>query len=158
MKDRSTSLAAARSQDQQGKDDDRRSVRLDKWLWAARFYKTRGLASEEVARGRVQVNEQAAKPSREVRVGDLVSLRQGDCPVPRQLRVLGLSDVRGPAPVAQALYAQTPDNAAAIAVWVEQRRIAPEPAQSITDGRPTKQARRELADWQRWSAAFDDDD
>jgi ribosome-associated heat shock protein Hsp15 len=59
--------------------------------------------------------------------------------------------------VAQALYAQTPENAAAIAVWVEQRRIAPEPADTIMDGRPTKQARRELADWQRWSAALDDD-
>jgi ribosome-associated heat shock protein Hsp15 len=140
-----------------GRDAQARSVRLDKWLWAARFYKTRSLASEEIARGRVQVNEQAAKPSRELRVGDLISLRQGDCTVARQVQVLGLSDVRGPAPVAQALYVQTPENIAAIAAWVEQRRIAPEPAHAITAGRPTKQARRDLADWQRWSAALDDD-
>jgi ribosome-associated heat shock protein Hsp15 len=137
--------------------DELRSIRLDKWLWAARFYKTRSLASEEIARGRVQVNEQPAKPSREVRLGDVVSLRQGDCPVHRQVKVLGLSHVRGPAPIAQALYEQSPDNLAAIGAWVEQRRIAPEPAHTIIAGRPTKHARRELTDWQRWSASLDDD-
>lgn len=133
------------------------STRLDKWLWAARFYKTRSLATEAVTRGRVLVNDQPAKPSREVRVGHLVSVRQGDIPVARVVQVLGLSEVRGPAPVAQALYVQTPDSVAACAAWAEQRRIAPEPARSITDGRPTKQARRDLADWQRWSARLDDD-
>ncbi|MFM2067937.1 MAG: hypothetical protein RLZZ584_2846 [Pseudomonadota bacterium] len=133
------------------------SLRVDKWLWAARFYKTRSLASEEIDRGRVKVNEQAVKPARELRVGDRVSLRQGDCPLPRVVQVLGLSAARGPAPVAQALYADTPDSQAAIAAWAERRRLAPEPAASITDGRPTKQARRELADWERWSARLPDD-
>jgi ribosome-associated heat shock protein Hsp15 len=133
------------------------SVRVDKWLWAARFYKTRSLATEAVTRGRVLVNDQAAKPSRDVRVGDLVSVRQGDITVARVVQILGLSEVRGPAPVAQALYAQTPESLAACAAWVEQRRIAPEPAHSITDGRPTKQARRELAEWERWSASLDED-
>lgn len=133
------------------------STRLDKWLWAARFYKTRSLATEAVTRGRVQVNEQAVKPSRDVRVGDLVSVRQGDIPIARVVQVLGLSEVRGPAPVAQALYVQTPDSVAACAAWAEQRRLAPEPAHAITDGRPTKQARRDLTDWQRWSASLDED-
>jgi ribosome-associated heat shock protein Hsp15 len=133
------------------------STRLDKWLWAARFYKTRSLATEAVNRGRVQVNDQAAKPAREVRIGDLVSVRQGDIPIARIVQVLGLSDVRGPAPVAQALYVQTPASLAACVAWAEQRRLAPEPAHSITDGRPTKQARRDLADWQRWSARLDED-
>jgi ribosome-associated heat shock protein Hsp15 len=133
------------------------STRLDKWLWAARFYKTRSLATEAVTRGRVQVNDQAVKPSREVRVGDLVSVRQGDMPMARVVRVLGLSEVRGPAPVAQALYVQTPESVVACAAWAEQRRLAPEPAHAITDGRPTKQARRDLADWQRWSASLDED-
>ena len=84
-------------------------MRLDKWLWAARFYKTRGLAVEDIDKGRVQVNGQAAKRSRELRVGDRVSLRQGERgEIAREVRVLGLSEVRGPAPVAQLLYAETP--------------------------------------------------
>jgi ribosome-associated heat shock protein Hsp15 len=140
-----------------GRAGDLTSLRLDKWLWAARFYKTRSLASEEIDRGRVKVNDQAVKPSRELRVGDRVSLRQGDCPLPRVVQVLGLSASRGPAPVAQALYADTPESIAAIAAWAERRRLAPEPADSITDGRPTKQARRNIADWERWSAQLSDD-
>ena len=76
-------------------------VRLDKWLWAARFFKTRSLAAEEIARNRVQVNGQPAKASRELRPGDEEALRAGG--VPRTVRVLGVSSVRGPAPVAQQL-------------------------------------------------------
>ena len=82
-------------------------MRLDKWLWAARFYKTRALAVDDIDKGRVQVNGQAAKPSREVRVGDRVALRQGSAARRARGQVLGLSDVRGPAPVAQALYEET---------------------------------------------------
>jgi ribosome-associated heat shock protein Hsp15 len=132
-------------------------VRLDKWLWAARFYKTRALAVEEIGKGRVEVNGQSAKPSREMRVGDLLRLRQGV--VLRELKVLGLSHIRGPAPVAQALYAETPESLAAREKIAEQRRLAPEPAQTIADsrqGRPTKADRRQLADWNRWSAEADD--
>lgn len=129
-------------------------LRLDKWLWAARFYKTRALAVEEIGKGRVQVNGQAVKPSRDMKIGDLVTLRQG--PVQREVRVLGLSHVRGPAPVAQALYEETPDSTAARERAAEARRLAPEPAQTITQGRPTKQDRRRLADWgDRWSAELD---
>ena len=128
-------------------------MRLDKWLWAARFYKTRSLAAEEVSKGRVQVNGQAAKAAKEVRMGDLLDLRQGQ--LARSVRVLGLSAVRGPAPQAQTLYEETPESLAARAKAAEQQRLAPEPAASITEGRPTKQDRRKLADWDRWSASID---
>lgn len=131
-------------------------LRLDKWLWAARFYKTRALATDEIDKGRVRVNEQVVKPARELKPGDLVELRQGV--VLRTVRVLGLSGVRGPAPVAQALYAETPESIAAREAAAERRRLAPEPASAIEQGRPTKRDRRqlELADWNRWSASVDD--
>ncbi len=129
-------------------------LRLDKWLWAARFFKTRSLATEEIGKGRVLVNGQPAKPSRELKLGDLLKLRQG--PVEREVWVRGLSHVRGPAPQAQALYEETPESSARREQAAEQRRLAPEPAQTITQGRPTKQDRRRLADWDRWSASSTD--
>lgn len=129
------------------------SVRLDKWLWAARFFKTRSIAVDEIGKGRVTINGQAAKASREVRVGDLVKLRQGQ--VDREVKVAGISSVRGPAPVAQTLYEETPDSVAARERAAEARRLAPEPADAIEQGRPTKQDRRRLADWNRWSASLD---
>lgn len=130
--------------------------RIDKWLWAARFYKTRSLASEEIGKGRVLVNGAQAKPSREVRPGDTVRLRQG--PVERIVVVKGLSGVRGPAPVAQQLYEETAQSIAAREQAAEQRRMAPEPALSLTQGRPTKRDRREMGKtWgDRWSASVDD--
>ena len=128
-------------------------MRLDKWLWAARFYKTRSLATDEVGKGRVLLNGQAAKPSRELKVGDVLKLRIGT--LEREVGVLGLSNVRGPAPQAQALYEETPESTAARMRAAEQRRLAPEPAMSMEQGRPTKQNRRALADWNRWSAAAD---
>lgn len=133
-------------------------MRLDKWLWAARFYKTRSLAAEEIGRGRVQVNGQDAKASRELRRGDRVRLRQGHNPVPHEVCVLGLSTTRGPAPMAQRLYRETPESLEAQARWRAERALHSEPALSITQGRPTKSARRQLAVWQRWSASLDDDD
>lgn len=133
-------------------------VRLDKWLWAARFYKTRSLAAEEIGKGRISVNGQLAKASRELRLADELQLRQG--PVLRTVRVKGLSHVRGPAPAAQALYEEAAESLAARAAAAEQRRLGTEPALAITDGRPTKRDRRELTrtqvDWQRWSASLDD--
>ena len=130
-------------------------LRLDKWLWAARFFKTRSLASEEIGRGRVLLNGQPVKASRELRLGDLLRLRQGL--VEREVWVRGLSHVRGPAPQAQALYEETPASIARREQAAEARRLAPEPAQAITQGRPTKQDRRRLADWDRWSASADVD-
>jgi ribosome-associated heat shock protein Hsp15 len=132
--------------------DDR--LRIDKWLWVARFYKTRGLAAAEIDKGRISVNEQVAKASREVKAGDLVALRQG--PVLRTVTVLGISANRGSAPVAQALYAETELSIATRLKAAEARRLGAEPAQSIEQGRPTKRDRRQLADWQRWSVSLDD--
>lgn len=132
-------------------------MRLDKWLWAARFYKTRALAVDFIEKGRVLVNGQPAKRSRELRVGDRVALRQGaQAEVARELLVLALSEVRGPAPVAQRLYAETPESIAAREKAARERPYRADPAASIEMGRPTKRDRRELVDWQRWSASADD--
>ena len=121
-------------------------LRIDKWLWAARFYKTRSLATDEIVKGRVQANGQDAKPSREIKVGDSVVMRQG--PVVRTVTVLGLSQQRGSAPVAQQLYAETPDSIRARELAAEQRRLGSEPARAIEHGRPTKRDRREIEkDW-----------
>jgi len=128
-------------------------VRLDKWLWAARFFKTRSLAAEEIGKGRVQVNEQVAKASRELKLGDLLQFRQGV--VEREVRVLGLSPQRGPASQAQGMYEETPDSVRRREQAAERRRLAPEPAATISQGRPTKQDRRRLSDWDRWSATTD---
>lgn len=137
-------------------------LRIDKWLWAARFYKTRTLASEELDKGRVQVNGQDAKPAREVKAGDTVTLRQG--PVSRTVLVRGVSNLRGPAPVAQQLYEETAESVQRREEAAEQRRLAPEPALAMTQGRPTKRDRRHLqqqvrpsSPWgDRWSASIDD--
>jgi len=129
-------------------------MRLDKWLWVARFFKTRSLAAQEIERGRVLSNGQAAKPSREVRVDDVISLRTPGLPTPRVVRVLGLSAMRGPAPVAQQLFAETAESIAAREQFLAQR--VTEPAQAI-EGRPTKRDQRQLAQWQRWSASVGDD-
>lgn len=128
-------------------------VRLDKWLWAARFFKTRSLAAEEIGKGRVQVNEQVAKASRELKLGDLLHFRQGV--VDREVRVLGLSPQRGPASQAQGMYEETPESIRRRELAAERRRLAPEPAATITQGRPTKLDRRRLSDWDRWSASAD---
>ena len=129
-------------------------IRIDKWLWAARFYKTRTLACDEINKGRVQVNEQDVKPARELKVGDVVQLRQG--PIVRTVTVLGLSDQRGPATVAQALYAETEDSIANRLQAAELRRMGTEPALTLEHGRPTKRDRRELQhQWdERWSASI----
>jgi ribosome-associated heat shock protein Hsp15 len=133
-------------------------IRIDKWLWTARFYKTRTLSADEVERGRVQVNGHDVKPAREVKAGDTVSVRQG--PVLRTVLVLGVSGQRGPAPVAQALYQETPESLQARTQQAEQRRLAPEPALAQEHGRPTKRERRDLdaatGGWgERWSASVD---
>ncbi len=133
-------------------------LRLDKWLWAARFYKTRTLASEEIDKGRVQVNGMAVKPARELKAGDSVMLRSG--PVSRTVTVLAISDKRGPAPVAALLYQETEDSLRQRLQAAEQRLLAPEPALSLSQGRPTKRDRRDTEqlrqhDWEeRWSASL----
>jgi ribosome-associated heat shock protein Hsp15 len=134
-------------------------LRIDKWLWAARFYKTRGLATEEIDKGRIEVNGQAVKPAREVKVGDTVALRRDG--TVRTVVVKGISSVRGPAPAAQQLYEETAESLKERERVAEQRRYAREPSTTIEHGRPTKRDRRELDDAQkgwgdRWSASIDD--
>lgn len=145
-------------------DNTSAKVRLDKWLWAARFYKTRSLSAEEIDKGRVRLNGQLAKPSRDVKPGDTVELRSG--PVVKTVTVRALSGTRGPAPVAALLFDETTESIAQRIAAAEQRRLAPEPAQSLSQGRPTKRDRRELdhlsesnprGGWNaRWSASLDD--
>ncbi len=129
-------------------------MRLDKWLWVARFFKTRSLAAQDIERGRVLANGHPAKPSREVRVGDTISVRQPGAPTPRVVQVLGLAAMRGPAPVAQQLFAESAESIAARERFLAQRST--EPAHAI-EGRPTKRDQRQLAQWQRWSASVGDD-
>ena len=120
-------------------------VRLDKWLWAARFFKTRGLAQEAIDSGRVSVGDARVKPARAVHVGDSITLRTGE--TPRTVKVLVVSGVRGSAPVAQALYEET-DESVRLRVQAQARRaLAPEPALAIDGGRPTKRERRAIDRW-----------
>ena len=127
-------------------------LRIDKWLWAARFYKTRSLAAEEVTKGRVLVDGQPAKPAKELKVGDTLVLRHGA--ISRTVQVRGISAVRGGAPAAQLLYQETEDSITSREQAQEQRRQGVEPALTIENGRPTKRDRREIAkEWDdRWSA------
>jgi ribosome-associated heat shock protein Hsp15 len=131
------------------------SLRIDKWLWAARFYKTRSLACDEVTKHRVQINGQDVKPAREVKVGDTLTVRQGN--ITKTVQVKGISAARGPAPVAQQLYEETPESIALRAKLAEQNRMTAEPAHSIEHGRPTKRDRRQIEHaWnERWSASTD---
>ena len=116
-------------------------VRIDKWLWAARFFKTRGAATEAVLGGRVQVNGQGAKPSKDVRVDDTVEVKVGS----QQWTVVvtGLADKRGSATVAATLYQETPESAETRERLALQRRLAP-PLGADLGARPTKQARRRI--------------
>ncbi|MGY0195376.1 RNA-binding S4 domain-containing protein [Leptothrix sp. BB-4] len=152
-----THHATARKAAEADRQQESAGVRLDKWLWAARFYKTRSVAGEAIEKGRVMVNDQFAKASRTVRVGDTLAVRQGDCPLARRILVKGLSETRGPAPVAQALYEETEESRQAIATWTAARPYQADPAQSIEQGRPTKSDRRKLVEWQRWSVSLDDE-
>ncbi|HQR21194.1 MAG TPA: S4 domain-containing protein [Burkholderiaceae bacterium] len=116
-------------------------VRIDKWLWAARFFKTRSLAAEAVERGHVLIDGQRVKPARSVRLDEPISVQRGDDRI--ELRVRGLSEVRGPAAVAQRLYEETSDSRERRMRRAEARRLAPEPAIALK-GRPSKRDRREL--------------
>ena len=132
-------------------------LRLDKWLWAARFYKTRGLATDEVDKGRVRVNDLDVKPAKEVKPGDSIALRQG--PVTRIVVVRSITDKRGGAPQAQLMYDETEASILQRQQIAEQRRL--EPASTQEHGRPTKRDRRNIDKantngWgSRWSASAD---
>ena len=114
-------------------------VRLDKWLWAARFFKTRTLASKACELGRVECSGVHSKPAREVRIGDLLRIKNesGDF----QVEVIELSETRGPAPVAQKLYRETDESRELRMRLAEVRRAMP---RIDTEGRPSKRDRREI--------------
>ena len=116
-------------------------VRLDKWLWAARFFKTRSLATEAVDRGRVTANGDRVKPARSVKLGDVLEIDNGSDQW--EVDVMGLSDVRGSATVARNLYEETEVSVARRAAVAENRRLYREPGTTLK-GRPTKRDRREL--------------
>lgn len=116
-------------------------VRLDKWLWAARLFKTRSAAAEAIDSGRVRVDGERVKPAREARVGDRIEISMRDAPM--LVVVQALSNVRGPAPVAQRLYAETAESAARRARLREAHRLGAEPADAL-EGRPTKRDARRL--------------
>jgi ribosome-associated heat shock protein Hsp15 len=120
------------------KDDDK--VRLDKWLWAARFYKTRALAKAAIEGGKVHCRGERCKPSKEPRVGDELQIRSGFDE--RTVVIQGLSAVRRGAPQAQALYVETADSVARRELAAAQRKAGALGVQ--TDGRPTKKQRRQL--------------
>jgi len=117
------------------------SVRLDKWLWAARFFKTRGLASEAVAGGKVHLNGSRTKPAKPVQVGDALRVRIG--PYDWLVTVRAVTERRGPPRDAQLLYDETADGRAARERLAEAHKIAPAPAYR-GKGRPTKKQRREI--------------
>ncbi len=118
------------------------SVRVDKWLWAARFFKTRSLAQEAIELGRVRIAGIRIKPSREVRPGDLLAIQRGEENF--EVYVEQLSSVRGPAKVAQTLYRETDESLVLRERAVALRKYAPEPASAITKGRPTKRDMRKI--------------
>ena len=117
------------------------SVRIDKWLWAARFFKTRSLATQAVEAGRVRLGGERVKPARNVRPGEQLRIENESGTF--EVAVLALSDKRGPASVAQTLYQESDASIAARASAAEQQRYLRDPAQGIK-GRPTKRDRRLL--------------
>jgi ribosome-associated heat shock protein Hsp15 len=123
-------------------DGDADTARLDKWLWAARFYRTRSAAADAIDVGQVRVNEQRVKPAKSVHVGDMIMIRIGG--IEREVRVARVDDVRVAAPLAQARYVETEVSLAARLAAEARRRLEREPADT-RKGRPTKRDRRELA-------------
>ena len=118
-------------------------MRLDKWLWAARWFKTRGLAQEAIASGRVKLHYEKTKPAYPLKVGDLLEIRVSDSVW--HVQVTALSDKRGPAAQARTLYAESEASRAERERRADLRRWGAEPAASLK-GRPTKRNRRKLED------------
>ncbi|MEQ1885634.1 MAG: RNA-binding S4 domain-containing protein [Bryobacteraceae bacterium] len=116
-------------------------VRIDKWLWAARFFKTRSIAGHACELGRITANGQPLKPAREVHVGDLLVVKNdgGDF----EIEVLGLSELRGPAAVAQTLYRETDESKELRRKAAEERKLVPH-FEAPWDSKPTKRNRRQL--------------
>jgi len=118
------------------------SVRIDKWLWAARFYRTRSAAQAAIEGGKVSLNGERVKPSKEVRPGDRLEVGSGE--LGREITVVALSDKRGSATEAAKLYTESEESVQKRAAFAENRRLVTEPALDL-HGRPTKRDRRSLA-------------
>jgi ribosome-associated heat shock protein Hsp15 len=119
-------------------------MRIDKWLWAARFYKTRSLAQQAVEGGRIKLNGERVKPAKEVKPGDALSINIGV--VAWEILIAQLSDKRGAAAVARELYAETPESCARRSERAALRKFAADPSVQ-RHGRPTKRDRRQLERW-----------
>ena len=117
---------------------DQEKLRIDKWLWAARFFKTRALAADAVETGKVQLGGERVKPAKPLAAGDTLSIRLG--PYLHVIEVLGLSNKRGPAPEAQKLYKETEESRAKRAALALELKVRP----TAHEGRPTKKDRREI--------------
>lgn len=115
-------------------------LRVDKWLWAARFFKTRSIAADAVESGKVTMDGGRIKQAKTVGVGDILVIRLG--PYQHEIEILELSGKRGPAPVAQKLYRETDESKKRRAIQAEQNKLLP---QSELKGRPTKRDRRDIA-------------
>jgi ribosome-associated heat shock protein Hsp15 len=116
-------------------------MRVDKWLWAARFFKTRSLAARSCELGRVKSNGQSVKPSRDVKAGDFLEITNGSGDF--EVEILALSEMRGPASVAQTLYSETEKSREARQKAAEERKSMPI-FEVLHDGRPSKRDRRQL--------------
>jgi ribosome-associated heat shock protein Hsp15 len=114
-------------------------VRIDKWLWAARFFKTRSIATHACELGRIELREQLAKPAREVKIGDLLRIKNDTGEF--QVEVLALSEIRGPATVAQTLYRETEESKELRLKMAEERKMMPV-FERFRDGKPSKKDRR----------------
>ena len=129
------------------------AVRLDKWLWAARFFKTRQLAVDAIAAGRVEVNGDRVKPARTIKPGDQLLLRKP--PVEYRLVVSAVAEKRGSATIARALFVESSESIAARERLVAELREMPPP---LFRGRPTKKDRRTIEQWQRNAEKFNETD
>jgi ribosome-associated heat shock protein Hsp15 len=117
------------------------AVRIDKWLWAARFFKTRSAAQQAIEGGKVKLNGERTKPAKEIKPGDRLNIQIGG--YEWSIQVLGLSAQRGPAPIARTLYDESEESRAKRALEAARRRRFDEPASALK-GRPTKRDRRVL--------------
>jgi ribosome-associated heat shock protein Hsp15 len=116
-------------------------VRIDKWLWAARFFKTRSLAERACELGRIESNDVRAKPAREVRIGDLLRVKNDGGEF--EIEVLALSEMRGPAPVAQKLYRESAASREMRLKLAEERKTMPH-FEAAREGKPSKRDRRQI--------------
>ncbi|MDX8398913.1 MAG: RNA-binding S4 domain-containing protein [Gallionellaceae bacterium] len=123
-----------------GNKPEQEKLRIDKWLWAARFFKTRSLASDAVETGKVQLAGTRVKPAKAITEGDTLSIRLG--PYSHVIEVLALSNKRGPAPEAQKLYQETPESRLKREALALDLKAQPE--QAAHEGRPTKKDRRQI--------------